>query len=175
MSKKGVTIFEMLAALVIFAIIATLLSSLIRTMTIASERISEEAKANVQATLLIAKLNSYFDDFKPTDYSTDCEEDTCIVIIKSFEYYFNEVTNTITLEVFDPPVESIISFQNNNLFFDDLIYELDGFVFNDFSLDSSINDNNDITIRIDFTLGSNDSSYNFSMTYSYDFLMIPIT
>jgi prepilin-type N-terminal cleavage/methylation domain-containing protein len=156
MNKKGFSIIEILAAIIILSLIASLVAVLLRTMTIANQSISEEAKANVEATKLIAELNRFYEDFEPTEYAYDPD------------------TSDIELTVFDPALETQIEFTNNNLEFDGVIYNLDYFQFsNDFLITASINANDKITIRIDFTLISEDNQFSFSTSHTYDKVISP--
>ena len=173
MNKKGFSIIEILAAIIILSLIASLVAVLLRTMTIANQSISEEAKANVEATKLIAKINRFYEDFEPTDY-LDCINQNCVILVKTHEYAYDPDTSDIELTVFDPALETQIEFINNNLEFDGVIYNLDYFQFsNDFLITASINANDKITIRIDFTLISEDNQFSFFTSHTYDKVISP--
>jgi prepilin-type N-terminal cleavage/methylation domain-containing protein len=173
MNRKGFSIIEMLAVIIILSLIASLVAILIRTMTIANQSISEEAKANVEATKLIAEVNRFYEDFKPTDYS-NCVNQNCVILVKTHEYAYDPDTSDIELTVFDPALETQIEFINNNLELDGIIYNLDYFQFgNDFLITTSINANDKITIRLDFTLISEDNQFSFSTSHTYDQVLSP--
>jgi prepilin-type N-terminal cleavage/methylation domain-containing protein len=173
MNRKGFSIIEMLAVIIILSLIASLVAILIRTMTIANQSISEEAKANVEATKLIAEVNRFYEDFKPTDYS-NCVNQNCVILVKTHEYAYDPDTSDIELTVFDPALETQIEFINNNLELDGIIYNLDYFQFgNDFLITTSINANDKITIRLDFTLISEDNQFSFSTSHTCDQVLSP--
>jgi prepilin-type N-terminal cleavage/methylation domain-containing protein len=173
MDRKGVTLVELLAAIVIMAIVVSLVSMLLNTMNDANVQITEEARANIEATKLIANLEDYFDDFSPTDYR-ECEVGNCVVLEKDFEYIYSQLETTVILVVNDPVSELMIIFNENQLVIDDLVYELYYFSFNeDFLISTSINDKSIITITIEFALVSETNIYSFVMAYSYNQLVIP--
>ena len=85
MNNKGMSIVELLAALVIMSIVASLLALLISTYQDANQSISESSKASIEATLLIQSIKSDLEEFSPTNYEL-CVEDNCIILTKSFAY-----------------------------------------------------------------------------------------
>ncbi len=173
MNKKGVTIVELLAAIIIMGLVIGLVSMLLSSLNNANVEITEEAKANVEATKLIANLDDYFDDFSPTDYRA-CEVDNCVILEKDFEYIYSSVLGTVDLIVHNPPTELRIEFVDNQLVFGEEIYNLDYFSFaNDFAISTSINERFKVTVTFQFTFVSETNSYSFMTAYTFDQAVIP--
>ena len=58
MSKRGLTLVELLAAIVLFGMIASLSAIMISTITKSNARIVEQSRVNSETTLLVAYLGS---------------------------------------------------------------------------------------------------------------------
>lgn len=173
MNRKGVSIIEALAAIVILGLITSLTAVLLRTISIANQAISEEAKANIEATKLISYLNNFYEEYNPTDY-LECSTSNCVILIKSFEYSYNSETSLVELITYDPILETVIEFTNNTLIIDNTNYNLEYFSFDDgFLITTTINDKNKITIKIDFTLVSENTTFSFSTSHTFDKQIIP--
>lgn len=173
MNKKGLTIIELLAALIILGLVASLVGLLISSFQNANTSINDEGKANIEATLLIANVRNDLNEFNPTNYR-ECTSDSCIILEKHFAYTYSEVDASIILDVYDPPLEYRLEFLNSNLLLNGDIYDLEYFTLgDDFSITFSVNANNDVTIHIDFSLVSESKSYEFSMSYVFEIQAVP--
>ena len=173
MNKKGLTIIELLAALIIFGLVASLVGLLISTFKNASSSINEEGKANIEATLLIENVRTELNEFNPTNYS-ECGSENCIILEKHFAYTYSDENNGIILDLYDPPLEYRLEYINPNLLLDGNIYEPDYFTLgDDFSINYIIGVNNTVTIHLDFTLVKDENSYEFSMSYTFEIETIP--
>jgi len=164
MNRKGLTIVELLAALVIMGIVATIIGLLINSYQDANDTISESSKASLEASLLIQNIENDLDEFSPTDY-TSCTSPECVTLTKSFEYIYNE--GQIILQTYDPVLSQNLIFENQQLSFGSITYDIDGF---SLSNDTSINVsefNGYLSIQIDFFLVSETTTYPFTMTYSF--------
>jgi hypothetical protein len=101
MHKRGMTIVELLGALVLFGIIISLSAVMISVITNANAKIVEQSRANTEGTLLTALIDRKIREFGPTNYTT-CIETDCIVLVKTFEYVPNLELGTINLVVYNP-------------------------------------------------------------------------
>lgn len=173
MNRKGVTLVELLAAIVIMSLVIGLVSMLLTSLNNANVEITEEAKANVEATKLISNLDDYFDDFSPNDYRF-CGTDNCVILEKDFEYIYSSVLGTVELVVNDPPTELRIEFVDNQLVLGEEVYNLDYFSFaNDFTISTSVNDRFKVTIVFEFTFVSETNSYSFMTAYTFNQEVVP--
>ncbi|MFW5889271.1 MAG: type IV pilus modification PilV family protein [Bacillota bacterium] len=173
MSKKGITLIELLASLIILGLVASLVGLLLSTYQNASSTINEEGKANIEATLIIANVRDELNEFNPTNYQ-ECDSDNCIILEKHFAYVYSEENTSIILELYDPPLEYSLEFISPNLSLDGDNYELDYFTFgDDFLLYYTTGINNLVTLHLDFSLIRDENAYEFSMAYTFEIETIP--
>lgn len=174
MNKKGVTLIELLAALVIMGIVASLVGLLLSSFQNANSTINEEGKANIESTLLIAEIHNELNDFNPTNYR-ECVSTNCIILEKHFAYDYSNENTSIILETYDPPLEYSLEFIGEDLFLNGVVYELEYFTFgNDFSISAVTSTNDKVIISIDFSLVSEMNTYEFSMSHSFDIETLPV-
>lgn len=101
MHKRGMTMVELLGAIVLFGIILSLSAVMISVITNANAKVVEQSRANTEGTLLTALIDREIREFGPTNYAT-CVETDCIVLVKAFEYVPDLDLGTIDLIVYDP-------------------------------------------------------------------------
>jgi len=95
MDKKGITLVELLAALVLFAILTALVSTILTTIIRANKDIQISTQANSIGNYLIIVLESELSEFEPdTSIPPSCTETTCI-LNSSFRYVL--IDNVVTL------------------------------------------------------------------------------
>lgn len=164
MNKKGLTILELLAVLVLMALVATLIGLLISNYQNNQAVISEESKASIEADLFIRKLNNDLDEFKADQYDV-CPQSNCLVLINAFDYNYDG--SEIILNVYDPQVESTLVFENQSLSLGQETYEVETFTWGENTSISYVEENNYLIITIDFILVGNLDTYAYSMTYDF--------
>ncbi len=126
MNKKGLTLIELLGALVLFGMIASLSAVMISTITKANARIVEESRANNENMLLTAYLDQTIQTFNPTTYES-CVDINCLILIKEFDYIANLDNGTIDLVIYNPEERLRIELINNQLNIDLIPYNIQYF------------------------------------------------
>ncbi len=174
MNHKGLTIVELIGAIVILGISLSLLTLLISFVINANDQTSINASANQIGTLAIRTITTSLEDLDANAYLTSITDNE-ISLLKEYEYAYDEEQQKIILDVYDLPIIYDLSIQDG-----DLNINGDLFDFNIFTLsnDSSLTyyESNQ-TLYIDIVLilvASNlENSYTFNMTYSMDINDIP--
>ena len=164
MNKKAITIVELLAVLVLMALVSTLIGLLISNYQNNQETISEESKANIEANLLIRDLSNDLDAFKADQYDV-CSQADCVILINTFDY--NYTGSEIILDVYNPQDESTLIFENQSISFGQDTYEVEGFEMSEDSSISYMVENNHLIININFILIGNQDNYTYTMTYDF--------
>lgn len=164
MNKKAITIVELLAVLVLMALVSTLIGLLISNYQNNQATISEESKANIEANLLIRDLNNDLEAFKADQYDV-CPQSDCVILINAFDY--NYTGSEIILNIYDPQNERTLIFENQSITFGPDTYEVKGFELSEDSTISYLVENNYLIISIDFSLIGNQDTYTYTMTYDF--------
>ncbi|QWB99738.1 type II secretion system GspH family protein [Mycoplasmatota bacterium] len=171
MNKKGMTIVELLAVLVIMAIVASLVALLISTYQSVNQDISDESKANIESSLLFQSIRNDIHAFSPTDYD-ECVEPNCIILVKTFQYIVTD--DDIVLDTFEQVETMTLEIDNQTILFNNQAYRIEYFSIGQASNIVYNVNGNTIEIEINLVLESNDNSYYFTMTHSYDIKEIPV-
>lgn len=79
MDKKGITLVELLAALVLFGIVAALVSTILTTIIRANKDIQISTQANAEGNYLVTILESEFSKFELDTIPTTCSGTSCIL------------------------------------------------------------------------------------------------
>lgn len=119
MHKKGMTMVELLGAVVLFGIILSLSAIMISVITNANAKVVEKSRANTEGTLLTSLMDKTIRDFGPTNYQP-CGDTQCILLIKAFEYIPDLENGTIDLVVYDPVQTLKLEVKNHALFINDV-------------------------------------------------------
>lgn len=174
MNKKGISVIELLGAIVIFSLVISLSALFLSVFLRANDRISVNAKANQEGTLVVEILKDLMRELSPTSYSS-CGPHDCLVLEKEFAYRFDPVLEDVVLVTYVPVETLQLEIDKDGfLTIDGTIYN-----FNDFTLGSAssiiYSENSGILyVIIDIYLESTTSAqYNFVATYSYDLKSIP--
>lgn len=123
MHKRGMTMVELLGAIVLFGIIISLSAIMISVITNANAKIVEQSRANTEGTLLTALIDRKIREFGPTNYTT-CVESNCIILVKAFEYVPDLDLGTIDLVVYDPVQTLKIEVSSEQLLIDDEVQSI---------------------------------------------------
>lgn len=161
MSKRGLTLVELLAAIVLFGMIASLSAIMISTITKSNARIVEQSRVNSETTLLVAYLDHEIQSFSATTY-TSCVESNCFIFVKEFDYVPNLENGTINLVIFNPKQEFKIELVNFELIINGINYNLEYFSIDASSSISYTVSGDEITYTIDLILVGEYDSYTFS-------------
>ncbi len=84
MHKKGITLVELLAAIVIMGIATALVVQIVGLLLNASEKAINNARANTQGMVTVEILESTMRQFEPTDVSFCVGVTECIILEKHF-------------------------------------------------------------------------------------------
>lgn len=173
MNKKGISLIEMLGALVIMGIAISMSAILINFFVRANNKITVSNRANYESVLFIQTMKNEFDALEPNEYDT-CKKDACLILIEEYKYELNETTNELELVVLDNPIEVELKFENLNFYKDDVAYIFDGFTLSEDSELIFEEIDNVLYINFDFYLVSEDGDvFDYTMTYSYTISNIP--
>lgn len=129
-NKKGLTLVELIGAIVILGILMTLLASIFGIFINSQRRVSISAKANTEGLLVIRIVKNDLIEFSPNTFQ-DCLGDNCIMLEKEYEYIYDEDNEIIDLKVYNDPLSYKIEVKNNSLYLNDEIYDFNGFTLTD--------------------------------------------
>jgi len=175
MNKKGISLIELMGALVIMGIAISISAILINFFVLANNKITTSNRANYESLLFIQTMKTEFDALEPNEYDT-CRRDTCLILIEEYTYELNEISNELELVILDTPIEVELKFENLNFYKDDTAYIFDGFTLSENSELLFEETNNVLYINFDFYLVSEDGDiFDYTMTYSYPLSDIPST
>ena len=175
MNKRGLSITELLAAVIIMAIAFSLVGLLISSFQNANHRIEDEARANTEASSLIAFIERDIDAFSPTDYRT-CETGNCVVLEKHFEKTYLPGQTAIVTEIHDPPLEYRIVYDGGGLSFGGEVYSPDNLTISTAMISFDEDANGNVDVRIAFTLSSDSGNdYDYSTTNTFKIQASPPT
>jgi len=130
MNRKGLSLVELLGAIVILGVLITLLASVFGFYINAQRRISISAQANSEGLLVINVVKTNLNKFTANTYQA-CSSDNCIIFEKEYEYIYNEHDELIELVTYDEPLLYKISISDNALYINDEIYDFNGFTLTD--------------------------------------------
>jgi type II secretory pathway pseudopilin PulG len=173
MNKKGLTLVELLGALVLFGMIASLSAVMISTIMKSNARIVEQSRAHNEKMLLTAYLDQTIQTFNPTNY-TSCTDPNCLILIKEFDYIANLETGTINLVIFNPERQFKIELINQELHIDLITYNLQYFTIDPNSSITSSLSGSILNYSIDLVFIGEYDTYSYSYSNSLQTESIPI-
>lgn len=174
MRKHGLTIVELLGAIVLFGIIASISVMMIQTITKANAKIVEQSRANTEMTLLTAYLDQTYQSFGATNYEVCDAPTNCMTLIKAFEYVPNLEAGTLQLVIHDPAETLIIQLLNNELQIDGQIYNISYFSLDDISSIAYTINGDSLTFTIDLTFNGTYDDYLFHYQKTLTLESIPL-
>jgi len=160
MSKKGLTLIELIGAVVIFGLMISLVSIVIQFVLRANDRVVEQSRATRIGTLLIEDIQDAFNDLNPTSYEL-CGG-SCVTLITAYENILNPESGRIELVTYTPPLSYVISIENDIFYLDGVSYNLSEFTLSEDSNIEVTYQNNQLTIAIRVILLSESQK-----TYTY--------
>ncbi|MBN2876565.1 MAG: prepilin-type N-terminal cleavage/methylation domain-containing protein [Bacilli bacterium] len=172
MDKKGLSLVELIGALVILSILVSLSAMIINFFIQANQRITISSQANYEGNLVIRRIEEDLIELSPTTYNS-CPG-TCFSIEREFSYELNEVSDIVELVVYAEPVTYEIEINKGILYINGSVYD-----FGEFTLHS------DSSLMLSQTAGINDLEliivlessrgdlYQFLLSYSFEEKVIP--
>lgn len=174
-NKHGMTLIELLGALVVLGILITLSVMVIDYFMDANNRTNISSQANIEGLLAIRTTKNSIEDLEPTNYEI-CAGSDCLIIQKEYAYEYNEGTNSIELVIYETPLEYKMEIVDNALFINDVKYVFEGFNLSSDSniLFEEIDSIFYITLTMYLTAGE-EFTYEYIMTVSYELTDVPGT
>lgn len=149
MSKKGVTLVELLGAIVLFAIILGVVASITSIILNQSDQITEKSLANSKATLIKETIENDLEKLSLTS-DEDCINTNCVILKSEFQYVIS--TDDIIKMPNDPIIIYRIEVINQELFINNAKFDLNPFTFS----------------AIDITLTKTIDTYKLSLSFTLD-------
>ena len=128
---SGLTIVELLGAIVIFSIATSMIAIAVSFIVNANKEIIENGKANATGTLIMRRIENEINDLSVTRYDDTVNQQ--LILYSDFEYVFDEDAQEIDTIEHNPPIELILEFSQNNILINGSVLDLDGFVLDDSS------------------------------------------
>jgi len=173
MNKRGVTIIELLAALVLLGIVISLTAMIFSVINRASNNIELTSRANSQALIIDQTIKDGLSEFGATDFS-QCGTD-CITFEQHFTFYHNETLDEIQTVYHLPALKHRIEISGDVLLINGASLYTSDFTLgpNSYITINSVNNPTIIvTISLDLT-AENGDIFNFKTTYSFKVSPIP--
>lgn len=142
MHHKGMSMVELLGAIVILGIILSLSAMMISVITRANDRIIEKSQANTQGMLLTNYIDNQLNEFGPTNYLSCTSGSSCISFVKAYEYIVNNTNQTLELITYNPVLTFDIYLLDQNLYINDESYLIENYTLhNDSNIAYSVEGN----------------------------------
>ncbi len=172
MSKRGVTMIELLAAVVIFALTVSLAATVISLIENASDRIRLNTQANSQGLFLDNEIKDAFIKFGPTTYAS-CGTN-CVTLEKEFIYEYDPILDEIVLTTYAPALTHEISISNGEILVNSVPIVIDYFTIGAGTQLEIIETSSQAYFLMTFELvAANGKIFTFTTSYSFAVLAIP--
>ena len=174
MNNKGLTLVELLGAVVIFGISISLVALLLSVIFSANDRILEQSKANTEGTIVIAHLENLMRDFAVTDFSNCTDNSNCVILESHYSYEVSGDSSGIVLVTYTPPNTLQISILENQLYINGIIREIRNFQVHSDSFIETTTVNNQLKLKIVLILYIDEGkTYTFTSNQSFDLSEVP--
>jgi hypothetical protein len=174
MNKKGITLVELLGAVVIFGITISLVAVLISVIFNANDRILEQSRANTEGTIVIAHIEDLMRNFATTDYSTCLGNTNCVILESHYTYELSGDSSSIVLITHIPPNTLEFRITNNELYINGIIHQIRNFQIHDDSYIESNTVNNKLELKIVLILYITESkTYTFTSNQTFVLSDVP--
>lgn len=172
MNKRGVTLIELLGALVIFGLIISLVASVISLINYASDKIELNSAANSQGLFLDREIKDDLLEFGPTEYIT-CGTN-CVTFQKDFMYEFDAELGDIVLTTYVPALTHKIEINNNQIFINDVAINTGIFTIGSGSSIELVENLTQLYFILTVELvAENGKIFTFTTSYSFTMQVIP--
>jgi len=131
MHKKGVTIVELLGAIVIFGLMSSLIAVLVSFIINSNDRIAEQSRATTIRTKIEVDLNRHLQELSPTSFSDCGLQMNCVTLELTYAYVVNETSESIDLVVYTPPIQLRLELIDSALYINSVLYVIDYFELSD--------------------------------------------
>lgn len=159
---SGVTLVELLGAIVIFSIASSIIALTVSFIINANKEIIENGKANTTGTLIIRQIENQINDLYITDYDYTFNQQ--LILFSDYEYIYDESTQDIKLVNHDPRLELVVQLTQDSLQLNDLTLDLNGFALHESSKIEMIESANATQFIITIVLASEMNLYTFQTT-----------
>ncbi|HOW37435.1 MAG TPA: type II secretion system protein [Candidatus Izemoplasmatales bacterium] len=177
MNKKhrGVTLPELLGAIVILGLVTSLLGTVAYAMIRGIDRISVNQTAETTGLALVRYLEKTMEDSHPNTYSTTCEPaGGCIVLIQEYTYVYDAVTGSISPLVHPTPLETEIAVHSTGILVNGVPLEMGSFTLSPTSTLVVSSTPTRTTVTFSFALVAADGrSFPFTAVFSFTTSTIP--
>ncbi len=173
MSKRGVTLIELLGAIVIFGLMLSLVATVLSLINNASARIELNSAANSQGLLIDREIKDNLIEFSPTDYKA-CGNN-CVTFQKEFMYEFDPVLETIVLTTYSTALTHSIQITKDQVLIDDVAIDTGEFIVGSGSTIELVENLSQLYFLITLELtASNGKIFAFTTSYSFTIQAIPV-
>ncbi|MDO9630118.1 MAG: hypothetical protein Q7I99_09490 [Acholeplasmataceae bacterium] len=174
MNRKGISLMELLGAVVIFGISISLIALLLSVIFNANDRILEQSRANTEGTIVIAHLENLMKEFATTDYSVCLGNTDCIILESHYTYELSGDSSSIVLVTHTPPKTLMISFMNDELYINGSVREIRNFQVHESSYIEKSTVNNKLVLKIVLVLYANENKlYTFTSNQTIQLSSVP--
>ena len=174
-NRRGVTLPELLGAIVILAVVTSLLGAVAFAMIRAVDRIAVSQRAESTGLYLVDFLEDAMADRAPNAYDETCAgAGGCVVLIQEYAYAYDPADGSIDAVVHVPPLRTEISIHDGAVWIDGTPVDAGDFtIASDASL--SVNDVlGSVTVTIAFSLLATDGrTFPFFAEYRFTVSEIP--
>jgi hypothetical protein len=173
MNKKGVTLVELLGAIIILGLLVAMVATFIGLINNASRIIALNAKANSEGLLITKTLEDQMKDFGSTDYSL-CVNPDCIILEKHYSNVYDPITDDIVLTIYNPALSKRIELLNNQLLINSVPYVIDGMTLHSSSSLSVTESGTSVSIIITIVLEATEGQlFTFTASHLFNTSSIP--
>lgn len=167
-SKKGLTLVELLGAIVLFSITITLIATVLIQIQRASKSINSASNLNRQATLITREIENTLRNL-PVDNAQICTTDgKCLLIEKKYDYLVNAVEGSIDVVELNPTISKIIAFELGEIRIDGVNILENHITLDDSSRIEVIQWTKQQTIRFFITItDESGTDYSFTIIHTY--------
>lgn len=172
MNKRGVSLVELLAAIVIFGLTLSLVATVISLINNASDKIEVNSRANSQGLFLDREIKDTIIEFGPTTYK-NCGKD-CITLQKEFIYEYDDILEDIVLTTYSPALTHEIRILNGEILVNDVPIVIDHFTLGAGSQIEIVVNLSQAYLLVTIELVAvNGKIFTFTTSYSFAVLDIP--
>jgi prepilin-type N-terminal cleavage/methylation domain-containing protein len=173
--RRGVSLPELLGAIVIFGIVSSLLAAIAFSMLRAINRIAVSQHAEIVGLNLISELETTMSDAQPNTYSEFCPDASeCIVLIQEYRYEYDSINGSITTVVHASPIKTQLSIRAGAIWVGNEAIDISGFVMGPQSTISITVSITQVMVTISFELIAADGRmFPFMVRYAFTQSTIP--
>ncbi|MFH0992794.1 MAG: type II secretion system protein [bacterium] len=172
--NHGISLPELLGAIVIFGLVSALIGSMLAVFSAASKRLMVAEQANAKALSLILSIENAASDAQPTAYSACVGETDCIRLENHYEYVYNEITDAIDLELHEPELTTEISLSADAIMINGVALDTGDFTIDAASTLTATNIDGEVTVTIHFILRTADGdTYGFTTSFNFTESAVP--